>query len=163
MRALLALFALVQISAADFLEIRQVVEARKGAKTYEAPRPPGQEQNAPAEKLTVSDELIIGDRHLAEASPVEEQDGTSVAVKLNPEGEQRMIAATKDGKPGVLRLAVIIDGKIRTAPVVNSVPLGKNFQISGTSPEEAKELTNKLRAAIEAAKKAEAEKGEKKE
>jgi preprotein translocase subunit SecD len=163
MRALLALLALAQISAADFLEVRQVVEAGKGAKTYDAPRPPGQEKDTPEEKLTVSDELIVGDRHLAEVWPMKmEEDRFSVAVQLNAEGEQRMISATKDGKRGVLRLAVIIDGKVQTAPVVHSVPLGKNFQIDGTSWEETQALAKKMRAAMEAAKKPEAAKEEKK-
>ena len=150
MRALLALLLLSQLAAGDFLEIRKVVEAGKGAKTYDEPGKAG-------EKLTVSDELIVGDRHLEEVFPG--QFGTSrtnggapepifgTAIKLNAEGEERMIAATKDGKQGVLRLAVIVDGKLKSAPTVMSIPLGANFQINADSMEEAKELTGKLLAA----------------
>ena len=158
MRALLALFVLAQAASADFLEIRQVVEAGRGAKSYDAPRPPGREQNAPVEKLTVSDELIVGDRHLAEIFPAElgliQTNGGArvptygVAIKLSAEGEQRMIAATKDGERGVLRLAVIIDGKLKSAPTVMAVPLGKNFSIDTSSLEEAKELAGKMRAHV---------------
>jgi len=146
MRALLPLLFLSQFAAADFLEVRQVVEAGKGAKIYEDPWREGG-------KLTVSDEIVVSERHVEEAWPVETQGELGeVAIKLNAEGEQRMIAATKDAKTGVTRLAVIIDGELKTAPVLNSAPLGKHFVLHATSMEEAKALAGKLKASMEASK-----------
>jgi|TARA_B110000037_G_scaffold222718_1_gene299102 hypothetical protein len=43
-----------------------------------------------------------------------------------------MIAATKPIAGGIDRIAIMVDGKFLSAPVVQSVPLGKNFVISGS-------------------------------
>ena len=112
---------------AEDLECREVVEAGKGAKTYEDPRD--------GSKLTVSDELIVGERHLAEVWPMEEQGRVSVSIQLTPEGEQRMIAATKDATPRFTRLAVIIEGRNSLLTVHDSVLIGRGDPEQGIFPE----------------------------
>lgn len=146
MRALIALLIFSQFAPADFLEIRLVVETGKGSKTYDDPGHPGA-------TLTVSDEMVVSEKHIAEAWPMRDGDTSSLSVNLNAEGEKRMVAATKDLPPHTARMAVIIDDKVVTAPVVHAVPLGKSFVINGGSFEEAKAMADKLSAAKKAAAK----------
>lgn len=56
-------------------------------------------------------------------------------ISLTAEGTDKMIKATRGMKPGSDRIAIIVDGKLRSAPVVQHVPLGKNFIISGLRKE----------------------------
>lgn len=68
-----------------------------------------------------------------------------VAITLSGAGEDKMINLTKDMAAGRDRIAIVLDGEVITAPVVQSVPLGKNFEISGQeSAEEARSLANAL-------------------
>lgn len=56
---------------------------------------------------------------------------SSLDIELNPAGTDKMIALTKDLRPGRDRVAIMLDGKVLSAPVVNQVPLGRNFIIEG--------------------------------
>jgi len=56
-----------------------------------------------------------------------------------------MIAATTPMRPGFDRLAVIIDGKLHSAPVVRSVPLGRDFIIEGLHDLDDRQLANLVR------------------
>jgi SecD/SecF fusion protein len=70
---------------------------------------------------------------------------TSVQITLNDAGGEKMNALTKGMTPGRDRIAVLLDDKVLTAPTVQSVPLGKQFSITGQrSLEEARELANAL-------------------
>ncbi len=53
-----------------------------------------------------------------------------LTVELNPEGANKMFDLTSKMRPGVDRLAIVLDGKVLSAPVVQS-SLGANFEISG--------------------------------
>lgn len=65
-------------------------------------------------------------------------------VELNSEGADKMLAVTQKMEHGRDRLAIILDGKVLSAPVVQS-PLSKKFQISGLSnAKEAKVLASTL-------------------
>ena len=69
----------------------------------------------------------------------------SVDITLNSEGTDKMIALTKNMRPGIDRIAIVLDGVVLSAPVVQSVPLGKNFVVNGLSEAgEAKKLANAL-------------------
>ena len=148
MKFLCLAFMLVPVIAcAEFLEVREVVKPGLGGKTVKAPRT--------EEELTLSPELIVSEKHVAEAFPTEENGGSDeeggkrykVSVVLNKEGEGRIIAATKDRNPREFRIAILVGGKVIAAPRVVSGPLGKRFEIdlgAGTSAEEARELANKL-------------------
>tara|TARA_B110000285_G_scaffold7231_1_gene7494 strand:+ start:3465 stop:5909 length:2445 start_codon:yes stop_codon:yes gene_type:complete len=53
-----------------------------------------------------------------------------LTVELNAEGANKMFDLTSKMRPGVDRLAIVLDGKVLSAPVVQS-SLGANFEISG--------------------------------
>jgi len=71
-------------------------------------------------------------------------DPTKVDVTLTGDGEDKMIALTKNMTPGRDRIAIVVDGKLKSAPVVQSVPLGRAFVIEGNTAEEAKTLASTL-------------------
>lgn len=71
--------------------------------------------------------------------------GHKVAITLSSAGEDKMINLTKDMTEDRDRIAIVLDGEVLTAPVVQSTPLGKKFEISGQeSAEEARSLANAL-------------------
>ena len=125
------------LANADYFEMRKVVEAGKGAKTVKMPKS--------GEELTISDDIIVSKKHVEDAKVVaEEENRTAVRVTLNEEGAKLLTEATKDGIPGKLRIIVLIDGKPVMAPVVQSVPLGKSFQIDGSTREESEQIAKEL-------------------
>jgi preprotein translocase subunit SecD len=135
----LALFLILVpcLASADYFEMRTVVETGKGAKIVKMPKS--------GEELTISDDIIVSKKHVEEAKVVEtEENRTAVLVTLNEEGAKRLTEATKDGIPGSLRIIVLIDGKPVTAPVVQSVPLGKSFQIDAGTREESEQIAKEL-------------------
>lgn len=73
------------------------------------------------------------------------QQPDAVDIVLNGAGEDKMIALTKDMTPKVDRIAIVLDGEVISAPVVNSVPLGKQFIVEGLrEPGEVQTLANAL-------------------
>lgn len=93
---------------------------------------------------------IIGkDIALATPSP---QQADAVSIMLNKEGAAKMIALTKNMQAGRDRIAIVLDGVVLSAPVVNAVPLGKNFIIQGLSdPGAVQTLANALMSPMETA------------
>ena len=55
----------------------------------------------------------------------------SLDLELDPSGTAKMITFTQDLRPGRDRRAIVLDGKVSSAPVVNQIPLGKNCSIEG--------------------------------
>lgn len=91
----------------------------------------------------------LGGSDIANATPSPQQND-AVAITLNGEGEDKMIALTKDMRPGVDRIAIVLDGEVISAPVVNQVPLGKQFIIEGLDePGEVQTLANALMNPLE--------------
>ncbi len=69
----------------------------------------------------------------------------AVDVTLSASGTDKMIALTKDMRPNLDRIAIVMDGEVMSAPVVQSVPLGRNFVINGLDePGEAQSLAISL-------------------
>ena len=67
-----------------------------------------------------------------------------LSVELNSEGAQLMFDLTSKMQAGRDRLAIVLDGEVLSAPVVNS-PLSKQFQIAGmNNAKEAKALAEAL-------------------
>lgn len=99
------------------------------AYTHKVKHEDGRESKRP---LLLNRRTAITNPDIASAivSP-QHQNGKAVAVTLNREGADKMIALTRNMRPGRDRIAILIDGEINTAPVVNSVPLGKNFVLEG--------------------------------
>ncbi|MFM2199759.1 MAG: hypothetical protein RLZZ505_3191 [Verrucomicrobiota bacterium] len=74
----------------------------------------------------------------------------SVDIVLDGPGTDKMIALTQNMRPGIDRIAIVLDGVVQSAPVVQSVPLGKNFVINGLDePGETKKLANALMNPLE--------------
>ena len=74
----------------------------------------------------------------------------AVDITLNGDGTDKMIALTQNMRPNIDRIAIVLDGVVLSAPVVQSVPLGKNFVINGLDePGETKELSNALMNPLE--------------
>jgi SecD/SecF fusion protein len=91
----------------------------------------------------------LGGSDIANATPSPQQND-AVAITLNGGGEDKMIALTKDMRPGVDRIAIVLDGEVISAPTVNQVPLGKQFIIEGLrEPGEVQELANSLMNPLE--------------
>ncbi len=91
----------------------------------------------------------LGGADIALATPSPQQ-ADAVSITLNGPGTDKMIALTKDLRPGVDRIAIVLDGEVISAPVVNQVPLGKQFIIEGLSePGEVQNLANSLMNPLE--------------
>jgi SecD/SecF fusion protein len=102
-----------------------------------------------SEVLLLNRRIAIEGKHVKFASPDQIQKGV-VNIRLSSEGGKRMINLTKDMTPGVDRIAVVLDGVVMSAPVVNSVPLGSNFLIEGLdSYQEADDLSAALMNPLE--------------
>jgi preprotein translocase subunit SecD len=73
-----------------------------------------------------------------------------VAVTLNRAGTEKMIALTKNMRPGLDRIAILLDGEVISVPTIAAVPLGKNFIIEGLRQVgDAQSLANALMNPLE--------------
>jgi SecD/SecF fusion protein len=91
----------------------------------------------------------LGGKDIAMANPSQQQ-ADAVDIALNNAGTDKMIALTKHMRPQVDRIAIVLDGEVISAPVVNQVPLGKQFIIEGLrDPGEPKALANSLMNPLE--------------
>ncbi len=86
----------------------------------------------------------LGGSDIVFATPSQSR-GDSVDITLNGDGTDKMIALTQNMRPNVDRIAIVLDGVVLSAPVVQSVPLGKNFVVNGLDESgEPKKLANAL-------------------
>ena len=91
----------------------------------------------------------LGGSDIALATPSQQQQD-AVEITLNGPGTDKMIALTKNMRPQVDRIAIVLDGEVISAPVVNAVPLGKQFIIEGLrDPGEPQKLANSLMNPLE--------------
>jgi SecD/SecF fusion protein len=91
----------------------------------------------------------LGGSDIALATPSQQQ-MDAVDITLNSAGTDKMIALTKNMQPGKDRIAIVLDGEVISAPVVNQVPLGKRFIIEGLrEPGEVQSLANSLMNPLE--------------
>ncbi len=86
----------------------------------------------------IEDKSIVTDADVAFATPSLTQEN-SIDVSLTEEGGRKMSDATAPMKPAVDRIAILIQGKLKTVPVLQSVPLGKNFMINGLNEKDEPE------------------------
>ena len=99
--------------------------------------------------ILLSRRMALGGSDIANATPSPQQ-ADAVSITLNSDGTDKMIALTKDMRPGVDRIAIVLDGEVISAPVVNQVPLGKQFIIEGLrEPGEVQSLANSLMNPLE--------------
>jgi len=91
----------------------------------------------------------LGGSDIAVAVPSQMQ-ADAVDIVLNDDGTDKMIALTKDMRAGSDRIAIVLDGEVISAPVVQDTPLGKRFNINGLrDPGEPKLLSNQLMNPLE--------------
>jgi len=91
----------------------------------------------------------LGGSDIAVAYPSQQQPD-AVSITLNAVGTDKMIALTQNMQPARDSIAIVLDGVVISAPTVQSVPLGKQFEVSGLhEPGEVKELANALMNPLE--------------
>ena len=99
--------------------------------------------------ILLSRRTALGGSDIAFATPSQQQPD-AVEITLNGGGTDKMIALTKNMQEGRDRIAIVLDGEVISAPVVNKVPLGKQFIIEGLrDPGEPQKLANSLMNPLE--------------
>ncbi len=91
------------------------------------------------QNLKISPDVIIWDKHLAEAAITQADGSFELGITLDETGAERLRKATMPGEKQT-RLAIILDGELFSAPIVQSGPLGKNLVISGLEKGKAIDL-----------------------
>ncbi len=116
------------------------------AYTYKHKDEDGKETSTP---ILLNRRMALGGSDIANAVPSPQQ-ADAVSITLNNDGEDKMIALTQHMRPGVDRIAIVLDGEVISAPVVNQVPLGKQFIIEGLREAgEVQSLANSLMNPLE--------------
>ncbi len=93
--------------------------------------------------------VALGGSDIKSAAPSSMSIGT-VDITLNSAGEDKMIELTRNMTPGKDSIAIVLDGEVISAPVVQSVPLGRRFEVNGLDkPGEAVNLSNALMNPLE--------------
>jgi len=102
------------------------------------------EGNERTEMLLLNRRTALDGSNIQKAFP-NSFDPTQIDITLNGEGEDKMIAMTKDMTKGRDKIAIVLDGEVMSAPVVQAVPLGRQFVITGMADyEESRNLSNAL-------------------
>ncbi len=100
--------------------------------------------NVTSENLLVKSRAALDGTYIVHAQELYGPYEGQLDVELNDEGAKKMFDLTKKMQHGHDRLAIVLDGKVLSAPVVQST-LSKKFQISGMgSAKEAKSLAAAL-------------------
>jgi hypothetical protein len=134
---LLMIAGVAQGEALRISEVREVAGDDTERMTHRY-RYEGQDKE---EELFVLKEAIVGDEDVAQAWV---HPGEGIGVKLKPQGAKAMAEATQNMIPGRSRLAVIVDGKLVSAPGIRTT-LGANFEISGLDDLDDRALANLAR------------------
>jgi preprotein translocase subunit SecD len=101
------------------------------------------------EKLLVNKRVILDSNNISHAQELYGPHEGKISVKLNKQGAEKMFQATKVMTHGVDRIAIVLDDKVMSAPVVQDT-LGANFEISGMKDAaSAKEIAAALLAPIQ--------------
>jgi preprotein translocase subunit SecD len=104
--------------------------------------------NMHTECLLLSRKTALGGQDIEVAMP-SAYDPTQIDITLNGDGERKMMAFTKSMTPGRDRIAIVLDDEVLSAPVVQSVPLGKQFVITGQDDkQQAETLAHALSAPL---------------
>jgi SecD/SecF fusion protein len=99
--------------------------------------------------ILLSRRAALGGSDIALALPSQQQTD-AVEITLNGGGTDKMIALTQNMQEGHDRIAIVLDGEVISAPVVNKVPLGKQFIVEGLrDPGEPQKLANSLMNPLE--------------
>jgi SecD/SecF fusion protein len=123
-------------------------EFRPGYKAFQLKDKDAQ-NNEVSRPILLSRRVALGGSDVKNASPsVSKPD--AVSILLNSKGGDKMIALTEKMEAGRDRIAIVLDGEVLSAPVVQSVPLGTQFEITGIDkPGEVQNLANALMNPLE--------------
>lgn len=108
------------------------------------------EGNERKEAILLYRRAALGGKDIARANPSTRQ-SDAVEITLNSDGTDKMIALTREGnmRLGIDRIAIVLDGEVVSAPVVQA-RLGKNFIVEGLNePGEVERLANQLMNPLE--------------
>ena len=120
-----------------------------GYKVYERKRTT-EEGTEIISHILLDNRVALTGKDVQQAYPESMAGSHDVGIRLTDAGADKMINLTKNMVPGTDRIAVVLDGEVLTDPVVNQVPLGKSFQISGQrSQKDAIDLCNALMNPLE--------------
>jgi SecD/SecF fusion protein len=101
------------------------------------------------EFILLNNRVALTGKDVQQAWPESMAGAHHVAVRLSNAGAEKMLDLTDDMRLGYDRIAVVLDGKVITAPTVNAA-LHKNFIIEGQeSTKEARELANAMMNPLE--------------
>jgi SecD/SecF fusion protein len=123
-------------------------EFRPGYKAFQLKDKDAQ-NNEVSRPILLSRRVALGGSDVKNASPsVSKPD--AVSILLNSKGGDKMIALTEKMEAGRDRIAIVLDGEVLSAPVVQTVPLGTQFEITGIDkPGEVQNLANALMNPLE--------------
>lgn len=142
---------LKKVKRADEALARRVLEGTEivpGYKAYELTQKKEDGVNF-TQTLLLAKRTALGGNDIANAVPSPQQTD-AVAITLNGEGTDKMIALTKNLTPNVDRIAIVLDGEVINAPSLRTVPLGKNFIVEGLNePGEVQTLASALMNPLE--------------
>ena len=131
-----------QLLAADLLEMRYALPMEQ---------PGAIKASWGTEPLWLAPDIVINQRHVQEAKAAADENNQGswlVAVKLTAEGTKRFDdeAAKHQGD----QLAILVNGKVVSAPVIQASKFGGVLQISGllTTQKEAQELATALSSGL---------------
>ncbi|MCA8928883.1 MAG: protein translocase subunit SecD [Alphaproteobacteria bacterium] len=122
-------------------------EARQGALPPGAVILPGQDERRPGQQTeyVVQKRVIVGGESLVDAQPSFQQGQPVVSFRFDTVGAQKFGRATQQnvGKP----LAIVLDGRVISAPVIRDAILGGSGIISGSfTTQQVQDLALLLRA-----------------
>jgi len=123
-------------------------EFRPGYKAFELKDKDAQ-NNEVSRPILLSRRVALGGSDVKNAAPSVSR-ADAVSILLNSKGGDKMIALTEKMEAGRDRIAIVLDGEVLSAPVVQSVPLGTQFEITGIDkPGEVQNLANALMNPLE--------------
>ncbi|MDB6080705.1 MAG: protein-export rane protein SecD [Akkermansiaceae bacterium] len=100
--------------------------------------------------ILLSNRVALTGKDVLSARPEQQGSENLVSITLNSIGGEKMTNLTKNKIPRRDRIAVLLDNEILTAPVLNTVPLGNQFQITGQeSLQEARDLSDAMMNPLE--------------
>ncbi len=118
---------LAQVGPADGILVGDVVDGAQGEGRFCVA---AQVDITTEERLLIKKTPVLDSASIIHAQELYGPYEGKLTVKLNKAGANKMFDATKRMTHGVDRLAIILDGKILSAPVVQD-SLGAQFEISG--------------------------------
>ncbi len=127
--------------------VQEGLEIIPGYRTYPL-KNKDQDGNETTRPILLSRRVAISGKNIATAYP-SPSENDAVGVTLDNEGTDKMIALTSDMRLSVDRIAIVLDGDVISAPVVQA-RLAKDFSISGLrEPGEVQNLVNALMNPLE--------------